>query len=90
MRPSSCKAPWRSLCKKRCLVVSRDSLTWVGRYLVFHGGSGSTKEEIATAVGNGVVKMNVDTDTQYAYLIGIRVSWRETVTAVDPMLSVTT
>ena len=35
--------------------------------LVFHGGSGSTDEEIATAVANGVVKMNIDTDTQYAY-----------------------
>jgi len=35
--------------------------------LVFHGGSGSTDEEIATAVTNGVVKMNIDTDTQYAY-----------------------
>lgn len=35
--------------------------------LVFHGGSGSTPEEIATAVQNGVVKMNVDTDTQYAF-----------------------
>ena len=31
------------------------------RYLVFHGGSGSTKEEIRTAVNHGVVKMNVDT-----------------------------
>ncbi|KIJ59432.1 hypothetical protein HYDPIDRAFT_100723 [Hydnomerulius pinastri MD-312] len=41
-------------------------------YLVFHGGSGSTKDEIKTAVGNGVVKMNVDTDTQFAYLAGIR------------------
>jgi fructose-bisphosphate aldolase class II len=41
-------------------------------YLVFHGGSGSTKEEIKTAVGHGVVKMNVDTDTQFAYLAGIR------------------
>ncbi|KIY46513.1 hypothetical protein FISHEDRAFT_75539 [Fistulina hepatica ATCC 64428] len=41
-------------------------------YLVFHGGSGSTKEEIRTAVSNGVVKMNVDTDTQFAYLAGIR------------------
>ncbi|KAI0267471.1 hypothetical protein BC834DRAFT_822529 [Gloeopeniophorella convolvens] len=41
-------------------------------FLVFHGGSGSTKEEIQTAVGNGVVKMNVDTDTQFAYLSGIR------------------
>lgn len=45
----------------------------MNRFLVFHGGSGSTKEEIKTAVQNGVVKMNVDTDTQYAYLTGIRV-----------------
>jgi fructose-bisphosphate aldolase, class II len=35
--------------------------------LVFHGGSGSTAEEIAAAVDYGVVKMNVDTDTQYAF-----------------------
>ena len=35
--------------------------------LVFHGGSGSTDAEIATAVANGVVKMNIDTDTQYAF-----------------------
>ncbi len=35
--------------------------------LVFHGGSGSLPEEIAAAVDYGVVKMNVDTDTQYAY-----------------------
>ncbi|QUW19718.1 class II fructose-bisphosphate aldolase [Agrococcus sp. Marseille-Q4369] len=35
--------------------------------LVFHGGSGSSDEEIAEAVRNGVVKMNIDTDTQYAY-----------------------
>ena len=35
--------------------------------LVMHGGSGSTAEEIATAVRNGVIKMNVDTDTQYAF-----------------------
>ena len=35
--------------------------------LVFHGGSGSFPEEIAEAVSYGVVKMNIDTDTQYAY-----------------------
>ena len=34
---------------------------------MFHGGSGSLPEEIAAAVDNGVVKMNVDTDTQYAF-----------------------
>jgi len=35
--------------------------------LVFHGGSGSTDQEISDAVDFGVVKMNVDTDTQYAF-----------------------
>ncbi|MEW6441195.1 MAG: class II fructose-bisphosphate aldolase [bacterium] len=35
--------------------------------LVFHGGSGSTLEEIREAVDYGVVKMNIDTDTQYAF-----------------------
>ncbi|WP_149828135.1 class II fructose-bisphosphate aldolase [Streptomyces tailanensis] len=34
---------------------------------VFHGGSGSTEDEIRTALENGVVKMNIDTDTQYAF-----------------------
>jgi fructose-bisphosphate aldolase class II len=35
--------------------------------LVFHGGSGSTDKEIADAVRFGVIKMNIDTDTQYAF-----------------------
>jgi fructose-bisphosphate aldolase class II len=35
--------------------------------LVFHGGSGSLPEEISAAVDFGVIKMNVDTDTQYAF-----------------------
>ncbi|GAA3624857.1 class II fructose-bisphosphate aldolase [Microlunatus ginsengisoli] len=35
--------------------------------LVFHGGSGSTLEEIRSAVDFGVIKMNIDTDTQYAF-----------------------
>ncbi len=35
--------------------------------LVFHGGSGSTMEEISAAVDHGVIKMNIDTDTQYAF-----------------------
>lgn len=34
---------------------------------VFHGGSGSPEDDIRAAVANGVVKMNVDTDTQYAF-----------------------
>ena len=39
---------------------------------VFHGGSGSTIEEIREAIGYGVVKMNIDTDMQYAFTEGIR------------------
>lgn len=39
---------------------------------VFHGGSGSTVEEIREAIGYGVIKMNIDTDLQYAYMAGIR------------------
>ena len=40
--------------------------------LVFHGGSGSTLEEIREAISYGVVKMNIDTDLQYAFTEGIR------------------
>lgn len=39
---------------------------------VFHGGSGSSQEEIREAVSYGVVKMNIDTDTQWAFLEPIR------------------
>lgn len=39
---------------------------------VFHGGSGSSREEIREAIGYGVIKMNIDTDTQWAYWDGIR------------------
>ena len=55
------------------LAEIQDGLTakyGVGKHpldLVFHGGSGSSAEEIAEAVSNGVIKMNIDTDTQYAF-----------------------
>ena len=39
---------------------------------VFHGGSGSSLEEIREAIGYGVVKMNIDTDLQFAFTEGIR------------------
>ncbi len=39
---------------------------------VFHGGSGSTLEEIREAISYGVIKMNIDTDLQYAFMTGIR------------------
>jgi len=41
-------------------------------FLVFHGGSGSSTEEFNVAINNGVIKVNLDTDLQWAYLTGIR------------------
>lgn len=46
-------------------------------FLVMHGGSGSTDAEIHAAVANGVVKMNIDTDTQWSYWDGIRAYEKE-------------
>jgi fructose-bisphosphate aldolase class II len=39
---------------------------------VFHGGSGSTEAEIRESISYGVIKMNIDTDTQWAYWDGVR------------------
>ena len=39
---------------------------------VFHGGSGSSQKEIQEAISYGVIKMNIDTDLQFAFTEGIR------------------
>ncbi|MEZ4980601.1 MAG: class II fructose-bisphosphate aldolase [Saprospiraceae bacterium] len=39
---------------------------------VFHGGSGSSREEIREAIEYGAIKMNIDTDMQWAFLDGVR------------------
>lgn len=41
-------------------------------FFVFHGGSGSSKQEYLDAISHGVVKVNMDTDMQFAYMAGIR------------------
>merc|ERR1711874_441952 len=41
-------------------------------FFVFHGGSGSSREEIREAIGYGVIKMNIDTDTQWSYWDGVK------------------
>merc|ERR1712217_944305 len=41
-------------------------------FFVFHGGSGSEKDKIDAALNYGTVKMNVDTDTQWAYWEGVK------------------
>ena len=44
---------------------------------VFHGGSGSTLEEIREAISYGVIKMNIDTDTQWAFWDGVRAFYKK-------------
>lgn len=44
---------------------------------VFHGGSGSTADEISEAISYGVIKMNLDTDMQWAFNAGLRDYYRE-------------
>jgi len=41
-------------------------------YFVFHGGSGSSRKDIREAIGYGVIKMNIDTDTQWSFWDGVR------------------
>lgn len=41
-------------------------------FFVFHGGSGSAASEFQEAISHGVVKVNLDTDLQWAYLCGVR------------------
>ena len=44
---------------------------------VFHGGSGSSREEIREAIGYGAIKMNIDTDMQWAYWDGVRKYYKD-------------
>lgn len=53
------------------LVATQFSLAANSLDFVFHGGSGSTASEISQAISYGVVKMNIDTDTQWAYWQGV-------------------
>ena len=46
-------------------------------FFVFHGGSGSSVDEIREAISYGVIKMNIDTDTQWAYWDGVRSYYRD-------------
>jgi fructose-bisphosphate aldolase, class II len=62
LRPEILQKAQHAVCEKLGLAADAKPFD-----LVFHGGSGSTAEEIAAAVDYGVIKMNVDTDTQYAF-----------------------
>jgi fructose-bisphosphate aldolase class II len=57
---------------KKHNITSKNPVTFV-----FHGGSGSSREEIREAISYGVVKMNIDTDTQWATWDGILSFYKE-------------
>jgi fructose-bisphosphate aldolase class II len=63
--------------------VAEQIADWRGFDFVFHGGSGSTLADIETAIANGVVKMNLDTDMQYAFTHAIEDHLNDRVVARD-------
>ena len=72
-KPGNVKLTPKILKNSQDFIIAKDGLSAAHPVsFVFHGGSGSTHEEIREAISYGVVKMNIDTDTQWAYWDGIR------------------
>lgn len=71
-KPGNVKLTPKILRDSQDYVSKKYNLSHNSLDLVFHGGSGSTLEEIREAISYGVVKMNIDTDLQYAFTEGIR------------------
>lgn len=71
-KPGNVKLTPKILKNSQEYVTEKYSLPHNHIDFVFHGGSGSTLEEIREAIGYGVIKMNIDTDMQYAFMSGVR------------------
>jgi len=71
-KPGNVKLTPKILDNSQNFVEEKYGLDKKPLYFVFHGGSGSSQEEIREAIGYGVIKMNIDTDTQWATWDGIR------------------
>ena len=71
-KPGNVKLTPKILDNSQKFVEEKYSLDKKPLYFVFHGGSGSSQEEIREAIGYGVIKMNIDTDTQWATWDGVR------------------
>ena len=70
-KPGNVKLTPKILDNSQKFVSEKFNLPAKSLNFVFHGGSGSTPEEIAEAVSYGVIKMNIDTDTQWANWAGV-------------------
>ena len=71
-KPGNVKLTPKILDNSQNFVEEKYGLDKKPLYFVFHGGSGSSREEIREAIAYGVIKMNIDTDTQWATWDGIR------------------
>jgi fructose-bisphosphate aldolase class II len=71
-KPGNVKLTPKILDNSQKYVEKKYSLGKKPLNFVFHGGSGSSHEEIREAIGYGVIKMNIDTDTQWATWDGVR------------------
>jgi fructose-bisphosphate aldolase class II len=71
-KPGNVKLTPKILDNSQKFVEEKYGLDKKPLFFVFHGGSGSSQEEIREAIGYGVIKMNIDTDTQWAAWDGVR------------------
>ena len=71
-KPGNVKLTPKILDNSQKFVEEKYGLDKKPLYFVFHGGSGSSRQEIREAISYGVIKMNIDTDTQWATWDGIR------------------
>lgn len=76
-KPGNVKLTPKILLNSQTYVSEKYNLPKNSLNFVFHGGSGSSQEEIREAIGYGVVKMNIDTDTQWATWDGILQFYKE-------------
>lgn len=71
-KPGNVKLTPRILLNSQKYIQSKYNSVEKPVNFVFHGGSGSSREEIREAISYGVIKMNIDTDTQWAFWDGVR------------------
>ena len=70
-KPGNVELTPKILLNSQEFVKEKHNLDGKPIHFVFHGGSGSSREQIREAIGYGVVKMNLDTDMQWAYWEGV-------------------
>ena len=76
-KPGNVELTPKILLDSQEFVCEKHGLSGKPIHFVFHGGSGSSREQIREAIGDGVVKMNLDTDMQWAFWEGVHAYYNE-------------